>query len=362
MFVSKQYLKIDAEQKKKLQQIPLEGETLFEISAAMEQWLGAHTSYSLSPGKVPWGKEYVEYFLFENKKGYCVHYATAATLLFRSHDIPARFVSGYLIGKEQWKTSDDGTYQVTVTGADAHAWTEIYTGDGIWIPVELTPTYGRDDTSKAHGTDLENVSPEVSGEDSQRVSSDSQMAESNIPKEHETGTKEANDKNVENQQQGTEKNAATNVDVEKEDNGTKSNLLIKRIKQLLLFMLMSIISFGAWRFYKVQQRQGIFAKNRNEKAQTIFSSLYEVLWFAGMAENDCLGDEFGQEAKKVCDKMEVQIKAAQQTALKAWYSGDTISAKEERELCRTYRNVCRLIAEKLTFREKILFYFTKCFL
>lgn len=36
LFVSKQYLKIDAEQKKKLQQIPLEGETLFEISAAME--------------------------------------------------------------------------------------------------------------------------------------------------------------------------------------------------------------------------------------------------------------------------------------------------------------------------------------
>ena len=362
LFVSKQYLKIDAEQKKKLQQIPLEGETLFEISAAMEQWLGAHTSYSMSPGKVPWGKEYVEYFLFENKKGYCVHYATAATLLFRSHDIPARFVSGYLIGKEQWKTSDDGTYQVTVTGADAHAWTEIYTGDGIWIPVELTPTYGRDDTSKAHGTDLANVSPEVSGEDSQRVSSDSQMTESNIPKEYESGTKEANDKNVENQQQGTEKNAATNVDVEKEDNGTKSNLLIKRIKQLLLFILMSIISFGAWRFYKVQQRQGIFVKSRNEKAQKIFSSLYEVLRFAGMAENDCLGDEFGQEAKKVCDKMEVQIKEAQQTALKAWYSGDTISAKEERELCRTYRTVCRLIAEKLTFREKILFYFTKCFL
>lgn len=205
LFVSKQYLKIDAEQKKKLQQIPLEGETLFEISAAMEQWLGAHISYSLSPGKVPWGKEYVEYFLFENKKGYCVHYATAATLLFRSHDIPARFVSGYLIGKEQWKTSDDGTYQVTVTGADAHAWTEIYTGDGIWIPVELTPTYGRDDTSKAHGTDLANVSPEVSDENSQRVSSDSQMTESNIPKEYESGTKEANDKNVENQQQGTEK-------------------------------------------------------------------------------------------------------------------------------------------------------------
>ena len=188
------------------------------------------------------------------------------------------------------------------------------------------------------------------------------MAESNIPKEHETGTKEANDKNVENQQQGTEKNAATNVDVEKEDNGTKSNLLIKRIKQLLLFILMSIISFGAWRFYKVQQRQGIFAKNRNEKAQKIFFSLYEVLRFAGMAENDCLGDEFGQEAKKVCDKMEVQIKVAQQTALKAWYSGGTISDKEERELCRTYRNVCRLISEKLTFREKILFYFTKCFL
>ena len=45
--------------------------------------------------------------------------------------------------------------------------------------------------------------------------------------------------------------------------------------------------------------QGIFVKSRNEKAQKIFSSLYEVLRFAGMAENDCLGDEFGQEAKSL---------------------------------------------------------------
>ena len=93
MFVSKQYLKIDAEQKKKLQQIPLEGETLFEISASMEQWLGAHTSYSLSPGKVPWGKEYVEYFLLENKKDIvCImrrrQHCSSAVMIFRRDLFP----------------------------------------------------------------------------------------------------------------------------------------------------------------------------------------------------------------------------------------------------------------------------------
>ena len=108
---------------------------------------------------------------------------------------------------------------------------------------------------------------------------------------------------------------------------------------------------------------GNICKEQNEKVQKIFLSLYEVLRFAGMAaENDCLGDEFRKEAEKVCGEMEAQLKAAQQTALKAWYSGEDISPKEERELCRIYRTVCRTIAEKLMFREKILFYFTKCFL
>lgn len=385
-FVSEQYLKIDEKQKKKLLQIPLEGETLFAVADSMERWFGEHTTYSLSPGKVPWGEDYTEYFLFENKKGYCVHYATAATLLFRSYGIPARFVSGYLIDEEQWKAADDGAYQVTATGADAHAWTEIYTGDGIWIPVELTPGYGgsgrseenggSEETDRSEAAETKPENPEAAANTSQGGGSESQIKATELPEGSEGGKQQENTEKGSNpaeenenlgdpkadQQEMTEKNPAENTDAGKKGNGKQYSFVIKRIKQLFLFILISILSVISWRFYQVRKRQGIFAKSRTEKVQKIFLSLYEALRFAGMAENDCLGDEFRKEAEKVCGEMEAQLKAAQQTALKAWYSGEDISPKEERELCRIYRTVCRMIAEKLTFREKILFYFTKCFL
>lgn len=354
-FVNDQYLKIDEKQKKKLLQIPLQGETLLSIVESMEQWFGEHITYSLSPGTVPRGKDGIEFFLFENQKGYCVHYATAATLLFRSHGIPARFVSGYRIDKKQWKTAENGAYQVTATGADAHAWTEIYTGDGIWIPVELTPGYGdfvrSEETVRSEKTDrveADAKKPENPGAEeraSQREEYDTQRESVGVPEESES------EKQPENTEDG-------NNPEEK-----KQNLFAtKRIKQSFLLILFGTLGIGSWRFYQVRKRQGMFAKSRTEKVQKIFFSLYEVLRFAGMAENNCLEDDFWEAAKNVCGEMEAELKVAQQTALKAWYSGEPISLKEERELCKIYRKVCRIIAEKLTFREKILFYVTKCFL
>ena len=49
------------------------GKWLFEVLA--------ETSYSLKLDSVPAGQDYAEYFLFGQKKGYCEHYATAATIL-----------------------------------------------------------------------------------------------------------------------------------------------------------------------------------------------------------------------------------------------------------------------------------------
>ncbi|MDE5564872.1 MAG: transglutaminase-like domain-containing protein, partial [Oscillospiraceae bacterium] len=53
--------------------------------------LCSQVSYSLSPGKTPQSRDFVSYFLLENKKGYCTHYATAAVLLTRMAGIPARY-------------------------------------------------------------------------------------------------------------------------------------------------------------------------------------------------------------------------------------------------------------------------------
>ena len=70
------------------------------------------TSYDLSPGKLPEGKDFVEYFLNENKKGYCTHFASAATVILRAMGVPARYVEGYVIKKNDADnaiSTEDGT-------------------------------------------------------------------------------------------------------------------------------------------------------------------------------------------------------------------------------------------------------------
>ena len=41
----------------------------------------------------------MEYFLTENKKGYCMHFASAGVLLLRAAGVPARYVEGYVVNE-----------------------------------------------------------------------------------------------------------------------------------------------------------------------------------------------------------------------------------------------------------------------
>jgi hypothetical protein len=90
--------------------------------------------YSLSPGDVPRGKDFILYFLTENRKGYCVHFASATTALLQAAGIPARYTVGYYVEIPQ-EASNHG---VTVTANDEHAWTEVYVLGLGWVPVEST--------------------------------------------------------------------------------------------------------------------------------------------------------------------------------------------------------------------------------
>ena len=74
-------------------------------------------------------------FLDEYQSGICQHYASAATLLYRSLGIPARYTVGFACDAVGGET-------VEVTAMQAHAWVEVYV-DGIgWIAVEVTGGMG----------------------------------------------------------------------------------------------------------------------------------------------------------------------------------------------------------------------------
>ena len=63
------------------------------------------TRYDLNPGVLPEGNDFVEYFLYENKKGYCVHFASAGAVILRAMGIPARYVEGYVINQEDFENA-----------------------------------------------------------------------------------------------------------------------------------------------------------------------------------------------------------------------------------------------------------------
>lgn len=107
--------------------------------------------YSLEPGEM--GANATATFLFEKRKGFCAHYATAFGTLMRAAGIPARVVLGYRGGE----INPQGGFLV-VRQSQAHAWAEVWTGrrETGWRRVDLTsviptadPATGRPTTTTA---------------------------------------------------------------------------------------------------------------------------------------------------------------------------------------------------------------------
>lgn len=109
----------------------------------VKEYLSENTSYTLEPGAVPGGEDFVSHFLYENKQGFCTHYATTAALMLRSLGIPTRYVEGYMASSTNLKLGkyENDYLSVELTDENAHAWVEVYIHDYGWVPVEMTPGY-----------------------------------------------------------------------------------------------------------------------------------------------------------------------------------------------------------------------------
>lgn len=90
-------------------------------ASAIENYLKKNYPYSLKTSDLPKGRDFVDYFLFEEKKGYCTYYATAMAVMARIAGIPSRYVEGYAVSS----LSDKSGYTI-VYESDAHAWVELY--------------------------------------------------------------------------------------------------------------------------------------------------------------------------------------------------------------------------------------------
>ena len=101
------------------------------VQAALDYFHRENFVYTLNPPLL--GDDPVDEFLFDTRRGFCEHYASAFVTLMRAAGIPSRVVVGYLGGE----LNTAGDYMI-VRQSDAHAWAEIWTAERGWVRVDPT--------------------------------------------------------------------------------------------------------------------------------------------------------------------------------------------------------------------------------
>lgn len=87
--------------------------------------------YTLQPPLL--GRDSVDEFLFDTRRGFCEHYAAAYVVLMRAMGVPARVVTGYQGGE-----LNPVDRFLEVRQRDAHAWSEIWSAAAGWTRVDPT--------------------------------------------------------------------------------------------------------------------------------------------------------------------------------------------------------------------------------
>ena len=100
------------------------------IDKALDMFASDFT-YTLRPPLL--GRNGIDEFLFQSRRGFCEHYAAAFVVLIRAAGIPARVVGGYQGGEHN---PLDG--YLVVRQSDAHAWAEVWLNGQGWVRIDPT--------------------------------------------------------------------------------------------------------------------------------------------------------------------------------------------------------------------------------
>lgn len=88
--------------------------------------------------------------LLQERRGYCVHYASALAVLGRALGVPTRVVLGYRANADGAAASLENDVEVVTyqaTNHDLHAWTEAFIDNVGWVSFDVTPSIAQSDTA-----------------------------------------------------------------------------------------------------------------------------------------------------------------------------------------------------------------------
>lgn len=109
------------------------------LQALYDYYKNADLTYTLQPDPFDLNNS-SDSFLFDKRRGYCVHFANSFVTAARMAGLPARVVTGY---KAKRKNSVEN--YLAVKESDAHAWAEVLLGTE-WHRIETTATAAHIDT------------------------------------------------------------------------------------------------------------------------------------------------------------------------------------------------------------------------
>lgn len=105
-----------------------------EFAARATRWLRARHAYTLS-SVIPRGsKDDIVKWLESEEPAFCEYFAGGLVVLCRAAGHPARVVGGFRGG-----VLNTFERYLMVRNADAHAWAEVFDGEGRWLRVDPTP-------------------------------------------------------------------------------------------------------------------------------------------------------------------------------------------------------------------------------
>ncbi|MDR1700769.1 MAG: transglutaminase domain-containing protein, partial [Lachnoclostridium sp.] len=291
--------------------------------------------YSLSPGKTPEEKDSIDYFLNENRKGYCVHFASSAVLMLRYLGVPARFVEGVFVdNKRLVDYAKNKEPFVAVLDKDAHAWVEVFI-DGIgFVPFDFTP--GRSNSDELLGRQQQ-PSPSPSQAPSPPPTSTPDGANS-LASSESPPPADYEEMEFEDIEQNTD-----NSDTSSQSKSLAGKVFTSKLFWLLLLFVIIIIPaciHGQWmlrqRFYGKSLQQ----KSMRARAGAMYFHIKPLLTGYHCAYN---GESLDGYTDILCQKLvlpEDQIKPFVQNLMKSQFAKD-ISKEEYIEYKRAYRNIRR---------------------
>lgn len=109
-----------------------------EKLSAIKNYFDDTTSYSLEIEN-PAGVNGIENFLLHEKKGFCIHYATATALMCRELEIPSRIAIGF-VGGDYFPSEQQFVFYTK----NLHAWVEVQLGNHGWVVFDTAPPQTRE--------------------------------------------------------------------------------------------------------------------------------------------------------------------------------------------------------------------------